>query len=341
MDKISIIIPVFNSEPFLGKCIDSIVFQSFKNIEILAIDDASTDCSKKILNDYARSDRRLRVYYHDKNKGAPSARNLGIQKATGDYIMFVDADDELRKDALSSLYKYADLYGTDCVKGTLTYKYKNISYTWKNNRRPYPKALIPQINFQDCLMLWHLKEYQTYIFKKELITRNGCNFNESLYACQDIPFLAQALSASKKITLIPDNVYIHRNHGNSIVNSNWGFNQYKSLIEGYALTTDVLINHEYHKIAEYFCSSLVEYWNKFLKMPQLLTEQECFCVFHLIQKLYEQIKKPLWKENSIIWETAFLSLIIGGFNYQALLLLKKQSSTLKRIRRIALKLYKR
>ena len=111
MEKISIIIPVFNSEPFLGKCIDSIIFQSFKNIEILAIDDASTDRSKKILNDYARSDRRLRVYHHDENMGAPSARNLGIQKATGDYIMFVDADDELRKDALSILYQYANLYG--------------------------------------------------------------------------------------------------------------------------------------------------------------------------------------------------------------------------------------
>ena len=78
MVKISIIIPVFNSEPFLNKCIDSILSQSFNHFEILTIDDASTDGSLKILNHYTISDRRLHVFSHDINKGAPKARNLGI-----------------------------------------------------------------------------------------------------------------------------------------------------------------------------------------------------------------------------------------------------------------------
>lgn len=334
MAKISIIIPVFNSEPFLKKCIDSILSQSFKDLEILAIDDASTDSSLKILNHYAISDRRLHVFSHDLNKGAPKARNLGIRKAVGDYVMFVDADDELRENALSKLYKHAKLYGADCIKGTLAYRYKNVKYTWKTRQRSYPSTLIPQIKFKDSLMLWHLKEYQTYIFKKELIADNGYVFNEKLYACQDIPFLAQVLCASKAITLIPDGVYIHRNHGNSIVNKQWSYKEYESLLEGFLLTTDVLIRNGYYKVVGKFCSSLVDYWIKFIKMPKLLSDQECYCIFNKTKELYVHAKKPLWKEKSNIWAKAYLLLVLGGFDTQALRLLKKQWSIMNRMYRL-------
>lgn len=338
MAKISIIIPVFNSEAFLSKCIDSIISQSFKDFEILAIDDASADGSLKILNDIANKDGRLRIFCHHVNKGAPKARNLGIQKATGEYIMFVDADDELRENALFRLHKYASLYGTDCIKGILTYKYKNIRFTWKPKRRSYPTSLIPQIKFEDCPMLWHLKEYQTYIFKKNIIIENDCFFNEKLYACQDIPFLAQTLCASKSITLIPNKVYVHRNHGQSIVNKQWGYKEYESLLEGFLLTADVLIKNGYFKVSENFCSSLVDYWAKFINMPKLISENECYSIFNKTREFYEQTGNPLWREKSNIWAKAYLLLVLVGFNLQALRVLKSQWSILARLYLVANKI---
>ncbi|MBO4251198.1 MAG: glycosyltransferase [Clostridia bacterium] len=92
--KISVIIPVFNTEKYLGYCIDSVVNQNYKNLEIILIDDGSTDNSGKICDEYAKRDARIKVI-HKQNEGVSVARNVGINNATGEYIHFIDSDDFL------------------------------------------------------------------------------------------------------------------------------------------------------------------------------------------------------------------------------------------------------
>lgn len=102
-DLISIIIPVYNMEKYLGNCLDSVINQSYSNIEVLLIDDGSTDNSSKICKEYCNIDDRIK-YYKKKNGGLSSARNYGMKKVTGEYFGFVDSDDIIHKDMFKILY---------------------------------------------------------------------------------------------------------------------------------------------------------------------------------------------------------------------------------------------
>ena len=100
--EISVVVPVYNVEPYLCRCIDSILHQTFSNFEVLLIDDGSTDRSGEICDQYTAVDQRVRVC-HKSNGGLSDARNVGISMARGDYILFVDSDDYLEPDALEDL----------------------------------------------------------------------------------------------------------------------------------------------------------------------------------------------------------------------------------------------
>lgn len=104
MPEISIIVPVYNVEKYLKKCIDSIISQTYKNIEIILIDDGSTDKSGEICDEYASNDNRI-IVVHKENGGLSSARNAGIDMAQGKYLGFVDSDDYIEKDMYETLYK--------------------------------------------------------------------------------------------------------------------------------------------------------------------------------------------------------------------------------------------
>lgn len=100
---ISIIVPVYNLESIIKKCVDSILKQRYKNLEIILIDDGSTDNSGGICDEYAKRDKRI-VVFHQKNSGIAAVRNLGISKANGDYVSFIDGDDYVDDDYIQSLY---------------------------------------------------------------------------------------------------------------------------------------------------------------------------------------------------------------------------------------------
>ncbi len=102
---ISIIVPVYNVRNYLRRCIDSIVRQTYTDIEILIIDDGSDDGSGQICDDYQKEDKRIKVF-HVKNRGASAARNLGLDNARGEFIGFVDSDDYIKEDMYASLYNY-------------------------------------------------------------------------------------------------------------------------------------------------------------------------------------------------------------------------------------------
>lgn len=113
---VSIIIPVFNSEAYIKRCIESIINQTYKNIELLLIDDGSTDTSGEICDSYSKKNKNIRVIHQD-NRGVNYARYLGVQKACGDWGFFVDADDEVPSNAIESLLNAS--YKYDIVSGTI------------------------------------------------------------------------------------------------------------------------------------------------------------------------------------------------------------------------------
>ena len=111
MKKVTIIVPIYNMEKYLVDCLESILNQSYRELEIILVDDGSTDNSKNIIEKYKKVDTRI-ISAYQKNMGAPAARNLGIDMANGEYIMFFDSDDVLEKDGIKKLVgnvKDADL----------------------------------------------------------------------------------------------------------------------------------------------------------------------------------------------------------------------------------------
>ncbi|MBO6213490.1 glycosyltransferase family 2 protein [Algoriella sp.] len=187
--KLSIIIPVYNTEKYIKKCIDSILIQSFSDYELLLINDGSTDDSAKICDEYSKIDDRIKVL-HKKNGGVSSARNLGLDNAEGKFVFFVDSDDYLLEDSLNFLKKEEDVD---------LYKFK-IS-TLKEHK--LTKKDISEITVKLDNELWR------YIFNKEIIDSKSLRFIDIKYG-EDFNFIAKYFSLSKVNKFVDTFVYVYR-----------------------------------------------------------------------------------------------------------------------------------
>ena len=194
MKKVSVIIPTYNAENTILKCINSIVKQTYKNIEIIIIDDGSTDSTLNKLNDLAKNDDRI-IIKKQRNSGVSVARNNGINIASGDYILFVDSDDWLEKTMIEKMIITAQKENTDIVRcnfydeyvnktllGKIYDELKNIKilnseYALKNIYDYFLTANKPIKNFVMLILI-----------KKELILKNKIYFNEKLYMLEDVLF---------------------------------------------------------------------------------------------------------------------------------------------------------
>ena len=111
---ISIIVPVYNVELYLSKCVDSILAQTYTNLEIFLVDDGSSDRSGRLCDEYAKQDKRIKVI-HKKNEGQSDARNVAINMATGEFISFIDSDDYVTENYIMTLYSLIEKYRQFCI----------------------------------------------------------------------------------------------------------------------------------------------------------------------------------------------------------------------------------
>ncbi len=114
--KISVIIPMYNSEKYIAKCLDSIISQNYENLEIIVVNDGSKDSSKEICEEYVKKDSRIRLI-NTENRGAGSARNTGLDASTGEIIGFIDSDDYICNDFYERLYNMLETTGADIAIG--------------------------------------------------------------------------------------------------------------------------------------------------------------------------------------------------------------------------------
>lgn len=204
MNQISVIVPIYNVEKYLPECIESILQYDF--FEVILIDDGSTDRSGKICDKYAAKNKNI-IVIHQKNKGLSGARNSGIRKATGDYLMFVDSDDLLIPNVdLDAITKE----GTDIIAYKWKYYYENSKkYKSFHDYSDYSK-----LNYSDTLK----KMVQTgelsisacnKMVKRSLITDNNIFFKEGLLS-EDVDWSMRLYLVAKSLTLINDEIYIYR-----------------------------------------------------------------------------------------------------------------------------------
>ena len=178
MDKISVIIPVYNVEKYLRRCLDSIINQTYKNLEIICIDDGSPDNSINVLIEYSNRDNRILIK-RQKNMGLSEARNTGIKISTGKYLIFVDSDDWLPLDAIELLCKKIEKENSDVVIGGRI----TISDSKKENFIPTAKDI--NFTFEEYLEYsMKKKEFRAVawgkLYKKEIIEKNQLEFPKGL-----------------------------------------------------------------------------------------------------------------------------------------------------------------
>lgn len=205
MIKVSLIVPVYNTSKYLDKCLNSLINQTLEEIEIIIINDGSTDDSEKIIKSF--KDKRI-VYISKKNEGIGKTRNLGIEKAKGEFLAFVDSDDYLSIDFCEKMYNKAIKDNCDLVICNFFEKRRNlIGITFNNfedtNLKKYPE-LINNINLGPCNKL----------YKKSLFENKDNRFVENL-KYEDAPFVIKMLISANKIGKIDDYLTYYVIHNNS------------------------------------------------------------------------------------------------------------------------------
>lgn len=190
MIEVSIIIPVYNVEKYLSKCLDSIINQSFKNFELLLIDDGSSDNSGKICDEYAMNDKRIKVI-HKKNEGVSRARNIGIDLSKGRYIMFCDSDDFVKRDWCKKLYDLQkNNLNSICLCGFTTINFRDDKCEYIDKVLDKNKK-INHINIKDFFLLYekHLVNSPwNKIYESQIIKKNNIKFNENITLGEDLLF---------------------------------------------------------------------------------------------------------------------------------------------------------
>lgn len=131
--RVSVVVPIYNKEKYLSRCVDSLLAQTFRDIEIILVDDESTDRSGVIADEYASQNNRIRVI-HQKNRGDTGARRAGVVEAKAEYLTFIDADDTFPQDAIETMYTYCTGHDLDIVFGA----YKRIDSLWQEKPVYHP-----------------------------------------------------------------------------------------------------------------------------------------------------------------------------------------------------------
>ena len=217
--KVSAIIPVYNAEKYLCKALDSILAQTLDNIEIICVDDSSTDNSFQILKDYEQKDNRIKVLRQE-NSFAGVARNNGLKMASGDYVIFLDADDYFAPEMLEKMYKCATKTNAEITicksqtlvqeTGKITINDYAINKKYLKNKTCFTPSEISKYIFQSCVG-WAWDK----LYKRDFIIQNGLKF-QALRHSNDTCFVLTSLVLANKIATVDEVFVTYRAHSTSL-----------------------------------------------------------------------------------------------------------------------------
>lgn len=200
---ISIIVPVYKAEKYLSKCIESILNQTYKDFELILIDDGSPDNSGQICDEFANKDNRI-VVIHQENKGVSAARNAGIKISKGVWLTFIDADDYIETNHLLIFYENA-IINEDCEMIEISHRLLTLQSKASNDISIKKSNLKDAIDFLTS-QVWN------YFFRNSIIKENNISFALNLKYAEDIVFICEYLSMINYVLLIDSQTYIYNNN---------------------------------------------------------------------------------------------------------------------------------
>ena len=218
--KVSVIVPIYNSARYLRECLDCIVNQTFRDMEIILVDDCSADNSCEICEEYIKNDSRIKLIKKEKNSGAVESRNIGIETAESEYITFFDSDDFMELDTVEKMYNQAVSTGADIVvcnsqeylqKKGIFQKNRNVLNTSVlNGKTVFSPSEVSDKIFQFCLG-WPWDK----MFKRDFIQKEGIRF-QTIKHSEDLSFVYGLMACADKISYVNQVCIFHRKHSESV-----------------------------------------------------------------------------------------------------------------------------
>lgn len=233
MPEVSVLIPAYNVEPYIRECLDSVLGQTMGDLEVICIDDASTDRTAEILREYERKDPRIRVYSQEKNKGQSCGRNLALSHASGRYIYMLDSDDMIRREALEELLEICKSQDLDAA-GFETRFFTNDD---ELRKEASAKTIVyeerPVMNGRDGLIYCMEQDVfslsvPTFIMKREYLEKIGIKFVEGILH-EDVGYIFELISRADRIQFLHRELFLRRLRPHSTMTG--GFSDKN--IEGY------------------------------------------------------------------------------------------------------------
>ena len=224
---VSIIVPVYNGEKTLERCVDSVLKQEYEDFELFLVNDGSTDKTREICDRYAASDERVLVI-HKENSGVSESRNMAIAQAHGEYLQFLDCDDWITPDATKLLVRAAREEQADLVIADF---YRVIGERLSHKGDIGIDGVMDQEAFVGCMMekpadfyygvLWNK------LYRRDLVVQHHLEMNPALRICEDFMFNLEYLRVARNIVAVPSPVYYYVRTKNSIVSQTYGMTTLK------------------------------------------------------------------------------------------------------------------
>ncbi len=315
-------------EQFLGRCLDSIVNQTYDSLEIILVNDGSTDSSGDICDNYAQKDNRIKVI-HQVNSGVSSARNTGLDAATGNYISFVDPDDYIELNTYETLIPYL---GNDIDILRFNAKRKDEILNWLPFKGEYSgdrfeqEVVLPMIGSEKFGGMFILGVLWVHLFKRDLIEKNHIRFNKELRRCEDRLFTITTMLHANKMFFVDDILYHYQVNDESLSNRYDPIRWKQELIflddlkeeytrtksESFITEADKRIKNDYVLRAvtsinnEYFTNNNNSFWQRYKNIKKIINNPNTRLSIKYIQREKSGLKGDL---------------IIGMIKYRLILLL--------------------
>ena len=245
MERVSIVVPIYNAEKYIGPCLESIIQQTYSHWEVLLINDGSSDASGEICEKYAQTDNRIKVF-HRNNHGVSATRNYGIEHATGKYVMFIDSDDTIEKNTLSDNVAKMEASDADVLIYGCRYHILDENRTIDkplpeeflgSKKEFFDKWYVPLLQMESLNPPWNK------LIRREVLEKHGIRFNEAFSICEDMAFTVELLDKCDSVFLNKGMYY------------NYNIKSTGSLVFKF--------HHNYFDALSYFFNKSMEYCQEF------------------------------------------------------------------------------
>ena len=347
--KISVIVPVYNTSKYLEKCIESILNQSLKEIEVICINDGSTDNSLEILEKISKQDRRVKVI-DQRNSGASATRNVGLRLAKGKYIICIDSDDWIEKYYFENIYKKAKENNLDMVISDILFDFENKIILKKDLEISDDKIITGKEYMKVFFKNGGLGYSWNKLVKREIYSKNNIYFNEAIYAIEDVEFVTRLSYFLKKIGKVNKAFYHYRqgeNNGSKKIvlkNIDDKIIAYNSMLEFYTIKKEDSILKKIKKekdvqliyeIVKFDYSHLLNYEFREKRVLEELRKDKEIIKKENDNYLYSQILLVNLIKKSIFPDKILISL------FQKYFFIRKKLGSIKIIKKLYKKIIKR